>query len=422
MIEKRQRIAIIGSGISGIGAAYLLHQKHDITVYEKNDYVGGHARTLNIDYNGEKISVDTGFIVFNHKNYPNLTALFAQLKVPSHKTSMSFGFKAEDGSLEWGAESINAVFAQRRNLISPKFYRFICDVFKFNRQAVAEANRHPNITLGGLIAKLGLGDWFARFYILPMGGAIWSTPLHDMLNFPAKFFVNFFEAHGLLSVNGQPQWYTVTGGSQVYVERLIAGFKNKIRLSCGVVCVTRQNGKIQIADSLGETHEYDHVVFACHAPEILALLGDPIEIEKSTFGVFRHQKNTAILHKHSAIMPRRRACWSSWVYHARNKPGQEPIAVTYWMNYLQGIDNQYPLFVTLNPHEAIPEADIFDRHDFYHPIYDPASVAAQPKIAALQGHNNTWYCGAYNRHGFHEDGLASAVDMAARMGVSPPWQ
>jgi predicted NAD/FAD-binding protein len=224
-----------------------------------------------------------------------------------------------------------------------------------------------------------------------------------------------------LSVNGQPQWYTVTGGSKVYVERLIEPFKNKIRLSCGVTKVTRQNDKVQITDSGGETHDYDHVIFACHAPEVLPVLKDATENEKSIFGVFRHQKNTAVLHKNSAIMPRRRACWSSWIYHAKNIDGAEPIAVTYWMNYLQGIDNQYPLFVTLNPPHAISAADIFDRHDFYHPIYSPASVAAQPKIASLQGQNNTWFCGAYNRYGFHEDGLSSAVEMAARMGVEPSW-
>lgn len=421
MIEGRRNIAIIGSGISGMGAAYLLNDKHNIVVYEKNDYVGGHARTLNIDYNGKNIAVDTGFIVFNHRNYPHLTALFDQLKVPSHKTSMSFGFKAEDGSLEWGAESLNAVFAQRRNMFRPAFYRFILDVFKFNRMAVKETGRHPDMTLGELITKLGLGDWFARFYILPMGGAIWSTSLQDMLGFPAKFFVHFFEAHGLLSVSGQPQWYTVTGGSQTYVERLIAPFHDKIRLSCGVTRVTRHNNKVQITDNSGTTLEYDHVVFACHAPEVMMLLGDATEMERSTFRVFRHQKNVAILHKHSGIMPRQRACWSSWVYHAKNKPGPEPISVTYWMNYLQNINRQYPLFVTLNPHEDIPEADIFDRHDFYHPIYDPASVTAQTKIAAMQGQNNTWFCGAYNRYGFHEDGLSSAVEMASRMGVTPSW-
>lgn len=422
MLQNHQRIAIIGSGISGLGAAYLLDEKHDITLYEKNGYAGGHARTLNLDYNGKKIAVDTGFIVFNHRNYPNLTSLFEHLKVPSHKTSMSFGFKAEDGSLEWGAESINAVFAQRRNFFRPKFYKFIYDVFKFNRLAVREANQNPDITLGELIATLGLGDWFAQFYILPMGGAIWSTPLQDILDFPAKFFVNFFETHGLLSVNGQPQWYTVTGGSQVYVEKLVSPFKNKLLLSCGVAGVTRQNNKVQITDGRGQTNEYDHVVFACHAPEILQLLDDATEKEKSIFGAFRHQKNTAFLHKHSAIMPRRRNCWSSWVYHAKDKPGPEPITVTYWINHLQGIDHSYPLFVTLNPHKPIPENDVFDRHDFYHPIYDPPSVAAQPKIAAIQGQNNSWFCGAYNRYGFHEDGLASAVDMVSRMGIQAPWQ
>ncbi len=421
MFTGRQRIAIIGSGISGLGAAYLLNLQHDIVVYEKNAYAGGHARTLNIDYHGEKIAVDTGFIVFNHRNYPHLTALFKKLDIPSRQTSMSFGFKADDGSLEWGAESINAVFAQRKNLLRPAFWRFIHDVFRFNGRAVQEVRKNPSLNLGQLIKHLGLGEWFAKFYILPIGGAIWSCPLQDMLGFPASFFVDFFDAHGLLTVNDQPQWYSVIGGSQVYVERLTSGFKDKIRLSCAVQRVTRQNYKVQVTDGRGVTEEFDQVIFACHAPETLALLGDASAIEHSVFSVFRHQKNTAILHKHVGIMPRRRACWSSWVYHAKNEPGPEPITVTYWMNYLQGIDHRYPLFVSLNPRRPIPEADIFDRHEFYHPIYDPASVAAQPKIAALQGQNNTWFCGAYHRYGFHEDGLASAVDVASRTGVTPPW-
>ena len=422
MTEGRQHIAIIGSGISGLGAAYLLKDRHDISVYEKNDYVGGHARTRNIRYNDRTIPVDTGFIVFNHGNYPHLTALFQHLNVPSHKTSMSFGLKADNGSLEWGAENINAVFGQRQNLLRPAFWKFIYEVLKFNHEAVREVRLHPRWTLGELIQHLGFGDWFAQYYILPMGGAIWSCTLQDMLDFPASFFVEFFEAHGLLSVSNQPQWYTVTGGSQVYVDRLSETFRDRIRLSCGVTRVVRENNRVTITDDKGGTRDFDHVIFACHAPEVRALLGDLTEDERSIFSAFRHQINTAVLHKYSAIMPGRRACWSSWVYHAKDKPGVEPIMVTYWMNHLQGIDPACPLFVTLNPRDAIPEADIFERHDFYHPVHDPRSVDAQPRIAAIQGRNNTWFCGAWNRYGFHEDGLASAVDVAARMGVTPPWR
>lgn len=421
MGKDYQRVAIIGSGISGLGAAYLLNDHYDITVYEKNEYVGGHSRTCHISYNGKGLVVDTGFIVFNHKNYPNLTALLNKLDVPTHKTSMSFGFKADNQMLEWGAESLNALFAQRRNLVRPKFYRFLLDVLKFNRQALNIVHRYPSMSLKELITYLGLGEWFCQYYVLPMGGAIWSCQLEDILKFPASFFVNFFDAHGLLSINNQPQWYTVTDGSENYVRALTKSFVHKIHTSEGVQEVTRKDGKVQVTNKDGEEALFDHVIFSCHAPEVLSLLKDATADERNIFSVFRDQKNIAVLHKDASLMPRRRPCWSSWVYHAPSMPSGEAIMVTYWMNQLQGIEVNCPLFVTLNPHVAINESDIFDRHVFYHPVYDPLSVAAQSKISALQGQNNTWFCGAYNGYGFHEDGLVSAVKVAERMGVPAPW-
>ena len=421
MNQFSKNIAIIGSGIAGLGAAYLLHPHHHITVYEKNDVIGGHARTKHIRYGDGDIAVDTGFIVFNHKNYPHLTALFKHLNVPTQKSVMSFGVMSEQDDLEWGAENINALFGQRRNLMRPKFYQFLIDVLKFNRSAIA-TTRSGDLTLGELIKKMGLGDWFERYYILPMGGAIWSCSLQSMLSFPARFFVDFFEAHGLLTVTNQPQWYTVTGGSILYLEKLTAGFRDKIKTSCGITKVLRQNGKVQITDTLGAGAEYDEVIFAGHADDTLSVLGDASESEKKTLGAFHYQKNMVVLHKYTGIMPKRRACWGSWVYHATPEADNGPISVTYWMNHLQGIRQDCPVFVTLNPRVAIPEGDVFERHVFDHPIYDPVAVAAQPKIAALQGRKSTWFCGAYHRNGFHEDGLASAVDIAARMGITPPWQ
>jgi len=266
-----------------------------------------------------------------------------------------------------------------------------------------------------------LGDWFKRYYILPMGGAIWSCPLCDILSFPAKFFIEFFDAHGLLTATQQPQWHTVTGGSTAYIDKLTSSFKDKIKTSCGVTNVTRHGGKIRISDVQNAVTEYDHVIFASHADETLAMLGDASAQEQSTLGAFRYQKNTAVLHKNDGLMPRRRACWSSWIYHADASPYDQPLSVTYWMNHLQGIDKNYPLFVTLNPRHPIPKQDIFERHVFSHPIYDPAAVAAQSALPKLQGQNNTWFCGAYQRNGFHEDGLASAVAVASQMGITPPW-
>ena len=239
--------------------------------------------------------------------------------------------------------------------------------------------------------------------------------------FSCKMFVDFFDAHGLLTVTNQPQWYTVTGGSAEYTKRLIKPFADRIRLSCGVKSVGRHNGKIQITDTNNKTAEYDQVVFACHADEALRMLVDPTDAERKTLGAFRYQKNVAVLHSHTGIMPQRSACWASWVYHADAAPTTDPIAVTYWMNHLQNLDKDYPLFVTLNPRTPIPDAEIFERHNFTHPIYDQAAVAAQAEIVGLQGQNNTWFCGAYQRSGFHEDGLTSAIHMAAKMGIGVPW-
>ena len=421
VIQGRQRIAIVGSGIAGMGAAYLLNPHHNIMLYEKNDYVGGHARTRQVQYKDRLIAVDTGFIVFNHKNYPNLTALFKHLDVPTQKSVMSFGVTSADDELEWGAENVQALFGQKRNLLSPAFYKFLFEVLKFNSGAKSALQSYPHATLGELIKKMGLGDWFERYYILPMGGAIWSCPLSAILTFPAKFFIEFFDAHGLLTVTQQPQWHTVTGGSAVYIKKLTASFCDKIKTSCGVTKVTRHNNKVQITDANGGEAEYDHVIFASHADETLQMLADPAPAEQATLGAFRYQKNVAVLHKHEALMPRRRACWSSWIYHADTSRQDQPLSVTYWMNHLQGIDKNYPLFVTLNPRQTIPENDVFERHIFTHPIYDPAAVEAQTRLRTLQGQNNTWFCGAYQRNGFHEDGLASAVDIAAQMGITAPW-
>lgn len=418
-----RRIAIIGTGISGLSAAYLLHHDYDITVYEKAADIGGHTRTRTVRYRDKDIAVDTGFIVFNYRNYPNLSALFKHLNVPVEKSVMSFGVTAAKDDLEWSAESPNALFGQRRNFLRPAFYRFLLDVVRFNSQAEKAAMRWPDLTMGEFIKRLKLSEWFTRYYILPMGGAIWSCSLKSILGFPAKSFIAFFKAHGLLTVTQQPQWYTVTGGSQEYIHRLIAPFRDRIRSSCAVEQVLRQNEKIQLRDASGGAVEYDDVIFACHADEVLKILGDASAEETQALQPFSYQKNKAILHKNTRVMPKRKRCWASWIYHADAKTVEtgEPISVTYWMNRLQSIDNNYPLFVTLNPQEPIAEADIFDQHEFEHPVYSKDAFTAQALLPSLQGQRNTWFCGAYHRNGFHEDGLASAVDVAKRLGVQVPW-
>jgi predicted NAD/FAD-binding protein len=416
------KIAIVGTGISGLGAAWLLNPDHEITVYEKAPRIGGHSRTITVDYGGRDIPVDTGFIVFNRPNYPNLTGLFAQLGVPVHKSDMTFSASIKGGWLEWGAKDLDAVFGQRRNLLRPRFALLLCDVMKFNIGAEAAVARNPNFTLDQLISHMGLGEWFRRFYLLPMAGAIWSCPLSEMLAFPARTLVRFFVNHHLLSVTGQPQWYTVTGGSQEYVSRLSASFAHRIRTNCGAAGITRQNDKVQIHDTRGTTETYDEVVMACHGNEALVLLKDIGEKERAALSPFRYQKNIAVLHRDESVMPKRKRCWASWVYTSDGEATHPKITVSYWMNRLQNIDERYPLFVSLNPKREIPEKLVFDTHEFDHPVFDSAAISAQTQVQSLQGVRHTWFCGAHLRHGFHEDGLSSAVTVARLLGSAIPWE
>ena len=420
------KIAIVGTGISGLGSAYLLNTGHEITVYEKAPRLGGHSRTVTVDYDGRAIAVDTGFIVFNRPNYPNLSGLFAHLGVPTHASDMSFAASIRDGWLEWDARNLDAVIGQRRNLLRPKFAMLVRDVMIFNSQAQDMVERHPELSLEGLIRKLGLGEWFRRYYLLPMSGAIWSCPPCEMMNFPARTLVRFFANHHLLSFTGQPQWRTVTGGSQEYVGRLAAPFAHRIRLNCAAVAVTRpssgtKDGKVQIKDARGGYESYDQVVMASHGNETLALLKDADGAERAALGCFRYQKNRAVLHRDISLMPRRRRCWASWVYMSDGDFFHPNITVTYWMNLLQGIDDRCPLFVSLNPKRDIPEDLIFDSAEFDHPVFDRAAIAAQGQVAALQGRRNTWFAGAHLGHGFHEDGLSSAVRVSRSLGCAIPW-
>lgn len=415
-------VAVIGSGISGMGAAALLHPDYQITLYEKSPDIGGHTRTRTITYNDKTISVDTGFIVFNYRNYPHLSTLFKHYDVPVEKSDMTFAVTMNDGAFEWGAKDLNALFGQRSNIVNPKFLKLIFDVMHFMWRSPGFVERHSDLTLGQMIKHMGLSDAFAKYYILPMGGAIWSCPLQTMLDFPAREFIRFFKAHGLMSPIGQPQWYTVTGGAKEYIKRLTAPFASHIRTNCGANRITRENGKVQITDTQGQTQSYDHVVIACHADQALAMLADPSKEEKSILKSFTYQKNQAFLHKDISIMPKRERCWASWVYHSNEDTTNASIPITYWMNLLQNIDKNYPLFVTLNPITPIAEEHIFDRHEFEHPVYTMEAVRAQKRIPSIQGNRNTWFCGAYQRNGFHEDGLASAVDVAEKLGAKVPWQ
>jgi uncharacterized protein len=417
------RIAVIGGGISGMGAAYLLHRDHTVTLYEKAPKIGGHTRTLTINYDGVTIPVDTGFIVFNHKNYPNLVGLFKHLGVETQKSDMSFGISLDGGRLEWSAQTLASVFGQRSNFIKPSFYRMLLHMRRFFKEAPKVLEEEAIISLGELLDRLKLGKEFRDHFLLPMGGAIWSCTPEMMLAFPAQTFVRFFQNHGLLSVSDQPQWYTVTGGSQRYVEKITAPMQSSIKTGCASLRVRHlPDNTVEVEDSREEKAVYDHVILACHADEARAMLVDADDKERRILGAFSYTENVAYLHRDEALMPKRKSCWASWIYLKESAKGEHAIAVSYWMNNLQGIDKKYPLFVTLNPITPPRDDKMFDVHTFTHPVFTKEAIAAQKEMPTIQGKRNTWFCGAYHRYGFHEDGLMSAVGVAKQLGAKIPWE
>lgn len=418
----KQRIAIIGTGISGMGAASILHPHHDITVYEKNDCIGGHSRTVDVSTPDGIIAVDTGFIVFNGRNYPLLTKLFEHYHVPIAKSDMSFGASIEGGWLEYGTQNISNIFAQKRNVLKPQFWGMVRDILRFNRQAKAYLEKDPSISLGNCLDALGMGDWYRQYFILPMGACIWSTPLVQMLDFPASSFLRFFENHGLLSVNDQPQWYTVHGGSKEYIARLTAPFKDHVRLFCGATKVERMADGVLLHDTQGGAALFDQVVFACHADQALAMLQNPTADESRILSKFRYQTNRMALHSDVSFMPKNKSAWASWVYLSDTKTDDNPnVSLSYWMNNLQPLATKTPMIVTLNPSREPAKEMLHDAATFEHPVFDEAAIRAQAEIPTIQGSDRLWFCGAYQRYGFHEDGLGSAVAMCKQIGIEPVW-
>lgn len=414
------RIAIIGTGISGLSAAYLLNARHDIIVYEKNNRIGGHSRTVDVPDGENVIPVDTGFIVFNEKNYPHLTGMFAHLGVEVAKSDMSFGASIANGDLEYGSKGM---FAQKRNFLRTPFWGMIRDILLFNRKAEAYIDNGRGMTLGDCLDELKMGDWFRRYYLQAMGAAIWSCSVNTILKFPAETFLRFFKNHGLLSVNDHPQWYTVVGGSRQYVEKLSAPFKKKIRTDCGVTAVMRHHdGSLVVHDTQGGKEVYDHVVFASHADQTLEMLKTPTDLEKEILSAFTFQTNTVVLHEDDSFMPKARGAWASWVYLSETRSdAAESVSLTYWMNNLQPLKTQKNIFVTLNPGRQPAVDKTHNWHVFSHPVFTRAAVDAQKRLPEIQGVAGISYCGAWQRYGFHEDGLLSAVTVAKKLGASIPW-
>lgn len=419
---RPSNIAIIGAGISGMAAAHSLSKSHKVTLFENEARLGGHARTVVSGKNGDQ-PVDTGFIVFNYANYPCLTNLFQELDVPVEKSDMSFGVSANNGQVEYALASLQGLFAQKRNLMSPAFLGMLRDVMRFNAKA-SKMSIDSDVSLGELLDELQMGDWFRRFYLLPFSGAIWSTPLEDMLKFPARALIQFFENHNLMQTSGHHQWYTVSGGSISYVSRLERAMRDQgvdIRLASPVVSVRRDKDGVQVRAKGGQWERFDRVVFACHSDDALAMLERPTKTEQDLLGSIKYQDNRAVLHRDPQVMPRRKRCWSSWVYSTKEDCQSDTIGVTYWMNRLQNIPEDDLLLGTLNPSHDLRDELIYEETNFRHPVFDHAALDAQPKLANIQGNNNTWFCGAYMRHGFHEDGIFSGLEVAKHMEGVAQW-
>lgn len=411
-----QKIAIIGGGISGLSSAWLLSRHHQVTLYEAAPRMGGHARTVMAGRRGD-VAVDTGFIVFNYANYPHLTAMFRDLDVPVQRSDMSFGVSLNHGQLEYALRSLDAVFAQRANLLRPGFHRMIRDILRFNAQAEAAARGRPDLTIDQLIRELGLGPRFRDQYLYPICGAIWSTPARQICTFPAEALLRFMANHALMSRGGQHQWWTVSGGSISYVTRLterLAAAGVSLRPATPVRAVTRSDTGVVIqTDGTAET--FDHVVLACHADQALALLSDPSVAEATALGAVKFQDNRAVLHADPRVMPTRRKCWSAWIYRDDDPASGKAVGVTYWMNRLQSLPEDDPLFVSLNPGTVIDPALIYDETVFRHPVFDHAALDAQTVLRGMQGQRQTWFAGAWLRNGFHEDGFASSVRIARQL-------
>ena len=412
------RIAVIGGGVSGLGAAWLASKKHHVKLYEKAPRIGGHAHTVDAHFGNQTIAVDTGFIVYNEANYPNLIGLFDALDVTTIPTDMSFSVSLRDQQFEYEG-SLRGLLAQKSNLLKPRFWSMLSGLIKFYRTGMAEKDKGPaGETLAGFIKRCNLPDAFVEDHLLPMGAAIWSCPAETMLDYPVRSFLQFMDNHRLMDFTGRPAWRTVKGGSRQYVEKMVAVLGDAIELETQITSIRREAGGVVLTIKGQGELWYDYAIMAAHADESLALIEDASKEERDILSSFSFSDNHVILHSDPSLMPRRRGAWAAWNYLENS---DKTLAVTYWMNRLQSLEEKYPLFVTLNP-ETRPQADLIHREiDYQHPVFDSKAIQAQQNLPEIQGRNGLFWCGAWTAYGFHEDGLKSAVSVIKSLDIDIPW-
>jgi len=423
-MNRKQRIAVVGAGISGLASVWLLSREHDVTLFEAGAYLGGHTNTVDVTLEGRMHPVDTGFLVFNEKTYPNLIAMFSLLGVESVETEMSFAVSLENPDLEWAGSNLATVFGQKRNLVRRPFWSMLSDILRFNRESMAWLATHPDNqrSLRDFLAEGRYSAAFSDWYLLPMAAAIWSCPTGQMLDMPLATFIRFCQNHGLLQVFDRPMWRTVKGGGRAYVRK-IAALLDDIRLACPVISVTR-DGKALTLTHVHGSEQFDQVVMACHSDQSLAILGHAAtDAQRAVLSAIRYQPNRAVLHTDRALLPRDEKLWSAWNYFAgRGEPGDQPVGVSYLINKLQPLPFKTPVVVTLNPAREPDQAKVIAEFDYAHPIFDGPAIEAQQRLASVQGDNGIWLAGAWGSYGFHEDGLKSALRVVNGLGVRAPWQ
>jgi uncharacterized protein len=415
------RIAVIGSGISGLTAAWSLAPSHDVTLFESQDRLGGHTNTVDVTLEGKTFPVDTGFLVFNERTYPNLIALFRHLGVDSHESSMTFSVQAKQDDLEWCGTDLNTIFAQRKNFFNFKFLAMLKDILRCNRELTAA---HCDGTLGDeplreWLDQRGFGNSMREWYLIPMTAAIWSTPPSYALEYPVATFARFCHNHGLLSVYNRPRWRTVMGGAREYVK-LMASKIRDIRLNTPISSLRRSNGRVYLLTTNGYEEEFDHVVLACHSDQQLRILSDATTDERAVLARVRYQPNQAVLHTDASFLPHKRAAWAAWNYHVGSS-GTDQSSVTYWLNALQPLPTASPVLVTLNPLQSPDPSKVIAQFDYEHPLFDGDAIAAQRDMDQIQGKHQVWFAGAWTRYGFHEDGVLSGLAVAKGFGITPPW-